>query len=507
MGSESGTRLRSGRPLILVVGVALLAFSTARLWPAQTDLPMFETAGGVAFSLLILTTWLQRKHFPPLVMLLVPVGCDLFVALLRQAQGGSNSGYSPLVLMPVVWTGLVLGRRAVLAISACTALLFALPIVVEGAPLYPSSGWRGVVLWSLVSLFVGLGADRIMRAQEEQTEVASVRARELDRLVETQNAIATSEFDLDAVLGTVVQEASRLTGSDAAVVEIPDGDELVFRAASGTAETFVGLRLPSATAISGLAMRTGEILVCDDTETDERVDLEACRRVGARSLVVVPLRHDAQTSGVLKAYRASTNAFRPEHVRILTLLADMIGSALARAELLEKLHRLALTDELTGLANRRSWNDHLEHALARARRSGAPLSLVVLDLNGFKQVNDEQGHAAGDRLLRTVSACWSSVLRDSDILGRIGGDEFAVILDQADASVAARIAERLAASLPAGAVTAASGTATWNRREDAEGLLSRADSAMYEQKEEREGARYAVLSPTGQATPVPPSPQ
>jgi diguanylate cyclase len=507
MRSEAAPRLHSGRPLILAAGAAALAFSTARLWPARTDMPVFEAAGGVAFALLILATWLQRRQFPTWALLLVPIGCDLFIALLRQAQGGSNSGYSPLVLVPVVWTGLVLGRRGVFAISACTALLFALPILVEGAPLYPSNGWRGVVLWSLVSLFVGLGADRVMRTQEEHTELSTARARELDRLAETQNAIATSEFDLDAVLAAVVQEASRLTGADAAVVEIPDGDELVYRAASGTAEAFVGLRLPSATAISGLALRTGETLVCDDSETDERVDLEACRRVGARSLVVVPLRHDAQTSGVLKAYRASTNAFRPEHVRILTLLADMIGSALARAELLEKLHRLALTDELTGLANRRSWNDHLEHALARARRSGAPLSLVVLDLNGFKQVNDEQGHAAGDRLLRTVSACWSSVLRDSDILGRIGGDEFAVILDQADASVAARIAERLAASLPAGAVTAASGTATWNRREDAEGLLSRADSAMYEQKEEREGARYAVLSPTGQATPVPPSPQ
>jgi diguanylate cyclase (GGDEF)-like protein len=507
MRSEAAPRLHSGRPLILAAGAAALAFSTARLWPARTDMPVFEAAGGVAFALLILATWLQRRQFPTWALLLVPIGCDLFIALLRQAQGGSNSGYSPLVLVPVVWTGLVLGRRGVFAISACTALLFALPILVEGAPLYPSNGWRGVVLWSLVSLFVGLGADRVMRTQEEHTELSTARARELDRLAEAQNAIATSEFDLDAVLAAVVQEASRLTGADAAVVEIPDGDELVYRAASGTAEASVGLRLPSATAISGLALRTGETLVCDDSETDERVDLEACRRVGARSLVVVPLRHDAQTSGVLKAYRASTNAFRPEHVRILTLLADMIGSALARAELLEKLHRLALTDELTGLANRRSWNDHLEHALARARRSGAPLSLVVLDLNGFKQVNDEQGHAAGDRLLRTVSACWSSVLRDSDILGRIGGDEFAVILDQADASVAARIAERLAASLPAGAVTAASGTATWNRREDAEGLLSRADSAMYEQKEEREGARYAVLSPTGQATPVPPSPQ
>jgi diguanylate cyclase (GGDEF)-like protein len=470
--------------LTLAAGVAVLAFATARIWPAGTDVPVFEIAVGVALALLAVATWLSLTQAPLWLVLLVPIGCDLLVALLRQAQGGSTSGYSPLVFVPVVWTGLVLGRRAVLVVSACTMLLFALPIVVVGGPLYPSNGWRGVVLWSLVALFVGLGADRVMRGEEEQTEVARARARELDRLAETQNAIATSEFDLDAVLGTVVKEAQRLTNAHAAVVEIPDGDDLVYRAASGTAAAHLGLRLPSSGAISGLALRTGETLVCGDAETDGRVDVYACRRVGARSLVVVPLRHDGHAAGVLKVYSNDRGAFTPEHVRVLTLLADMIGSALARGELLEKLHRLALTDELTGLPNRRSWYDHLEHALARACRSTAPLSLVVLDLNGFKQVNDRQGHAAGDRLLRTVSACWSSVLRDSDILGRIGGDEFAVILEHTDSDIAVQIAGRLRASLPGGEVSVASGIATWNRLEDAEGLLSRADAAMYDQKSE-----------------------
>jgi diguanylate cyclase (GGDEF)-like protein len=417
------------------------------------------------------------------------VGCDLLIGLLRQSQGGSVSGYSPLVFVPVVWTGLVLGRRAVFVIAACTFLLFALPIVVVGPPLYPENGWRGVVLWSLIALFVGLGADRVMRAEQEQTEVARARARELDRLAETQNAIATSEFDLDAVLSTVVHEARLLTGADAAVVEILDGDDLVNRAAAGTAESHLGLRLPSAGAISGLALMTGEALVCDGSETDERVDRDACRRGGARSLVVVPLQHDALAAGVLKVYSKHPAVFTPDHVRVLTLLADMIGSALARAELLEKLHHLALTDELTGLANRRSWYDHLEHALSRARRSAAPLSLVVLDLNDFKQVNDRQGHAAGDRLLRTAAACWSSVLRESDSLGRVGGDEFAVILEQTDAATAALVVERLGASLPAGEVTVASGIATWDGQEDAEALLSRADAAMYERKAAPVGSR------------------
>lgn len=492
MTPELATRLRIGGPLTLAVGVVVLAFSTARLWPAGTDVPVFAAAGGVAAALLAAAAWLSLRRPPLWLALAVPVGCDLLVALLRQAQGGSNSGYSPLVLVPVVWTGLLLGRRGVLVISACTTLLFTLPIVIEGPPLYPDNGWRGVVLWALIALFVGLGADRVMRAEEQQTRLATARARELDLLAETQNAIATSEFDLEAVLTTVVREAMRLTDADGAVVEIPDGDDLVYRAVSGTAEPHLGLRVPSEGAISGLALRTGETLVCDDSETDERVDREACRRVGARSLVVVPLRHDAHTAGVLKVYSAGAKPFRHEHARVLTLLGDMIGSALARAELLEKLNRLALTDELTGLPNRRSWYDHLEHALARARRSAEPLSLVVLDLNGFKQVNDRQGHNAGDRLLRSASAAWSSALRDSDILGRIGGDEFAVILEQADEATAARVAGRLEQSLVAGDVSVAVGIATWNRYEDAEGLLSRADAAMYERK--NDGSAVATRS-------------
>jgi diguanylate cyclase len=480
--SELDPRLPFARPLVLAGGVTLLAFSTAWLWPSETDVPVMAAAGGVAVALLIAAAWLSRRVPSVWLLLVVPIGCDLLVALLRQSQGGANSGYGPLVLVPVVWTGLVLGRRGVLAISVCTTLLFAVPIAFVGDPLYPANGWRGVLLWSLIALFVGLGADRVMRVEREQTEVAEARARELDRLAETQNAIATSDFDLDAVLGTVVQEALRLTSADAAVVEIPDGDELVYRAVAGTAEAHLGMRLPAATAISGLAVRTGQILVCVDSETDERVDREACRRVGARSMVVVPLRNDAQTAGVLKVYSARPAAYGDDQVRVLTLLADMIGSALARAALLERLEQLALTDELTGLPNRRSWYEHLEHALARARRSNAPLCVVVLDLNGFKQVNDKLGHAAGDRLLRTAAACWSTALRDSDILGRIGGDEFAVILEGTDEPTAAVVVGRLEESLTTSEVTVAAGIAIWQEPEDAESLLSRADAAMYDQK-------------------------
>jgi diguanylate cyclase (GGDEF)-like protein len=367
------------------------------------------------------------------------------------------------------------------AITLCTLLVFTVPIVVVGPPIYPDSGWRGVALWSVVAAVVGLAANRSMVAQRKLTATADARAEQLDRLVATQTAIATSPFDLEAVLASVVTEAQRLSGADAAVVELPDGDELVYRAAAGAAEPFTGLRLPRDAALSGLALQRRTILVCRDSESDPRVDREAARAVGSRSMIVVPLLHEGGAIGVLKVYSERADAFADDDSKVLSLLATIIGTALARAELMAKLSEQAVTDDLTGLPNRRAWTEQLAHAVARCRRSGQPLSVVLLDLDEFKQVNDRDGHAAGDRLLRAIAGAWSGVLRGTDILGRLGGDEFAVILEGADSLVAEEVVGRLERVLPSGQ-TASAGVATWNHVEDQANLIARADAEMYERK-------------------------
>jgi diguanylate cyclase (GGDEF)-like protein len=113
------------------------------------------------------------------------------------------------------------------------------------------------------------------------------------------------------------------------------------------------------------------------------------------------------------------------------------------------LARLALTDALTGLGHRRTWDQQLSHELARARRSNEPLSVALLDLDDFKAFNDDHGHQAGDRLLIGVTSAWGSELRDVDVLCRWGGDKFAALLrDPADA-VIARLAARTPTSSPA----------------------------------------------------------
>lgn len=472
------------RPLLPAAAILVLALAASSLTPAGTSWPVFAAAAGTSLALVVLARFAPWQRLPASTALVLPVGCDAVIGLLRQAQGGGTSGYAPLAVLPVVWVGLTLRRRDVAAITACTAALFSLPILLVGPPLYPGSGWRGVVLWTVVAAVVGAGANRVTAAYRRQVDLAAARAHELDALVTTQTAIATSRFDLDAVLTTVVDEAQQLTGADAAVVELPDGDDLVYRAVCGSAGGHLGLRVAREGSLSGVALHSRSVIVCGDSETDPRVDREACRLVGARSMVVVPLLHDGEAAGVLKVSSHTPDAFDERHAQLLAALGALIAAALVRADLMHRLADQAVTDELTGLVNRRGWYARLGEALTRAARSEAPVSVVLLDLDGFKAVNDRRGHAAGDRLLRTVSAAWSDVLRANDVLGRVGGDEFAVLLEGADSDAAEEIVARLEAALPAGQ-RASAGIATWNGSEDASVLVSRADTRMYGRKRTR----------------------
>lgn len=423
---------------------------------------------------------LPWRRLPLPALLGLPVATDLIVALLRQAQGGNSSGYGPLVVLPLVWVALSMSLIAVVAMCVVTGATFAVPILWVGNPLYPTSAWRAVVLWVVVAAVVGVVVNRAVLGQRRSARLAEERQRQLQRLVATQEAIAASDLPLEQAMGLVAEEAWSLTAADGVVVELPDGEEIVYRAVAGAASDHLGLRLDLRSTISGKAIREATTLLSEDTEVDPRVDRDACRRVGARSLVVVPLLYDGRALGVLKVYSSKTAAFSVDTAQLLTALAQVIGSALSRAELLTRLREHATTDELTGLRNRRSFHEQLDLAIARASRSGEPVTVVALDLDKLKEVNDTRGHAAGDRLLRSAASHWSSLLRPADILARIGGDEFAVILENTDTETAREITARLEA-LPGGH-TASAGIATWNGTEPPDKLIARADIDMYTAK-------------------------
>ena len=168
-----------------------------------------------------------------------------------------------------------------------------------------------------------------------------------------------------------------------------------------------------------------------------------------------------------------------------------------KARLQRELEHLANHDPLTGLANRRRFELELARELARATRQNAPLCLVALDLDGFKEFNDHHGHLAGDRLLKRSASAWTAAVRAVDMIARLGGDEFVVLLPACRPAEAERVVDRLRRGVPLG-LTCSAGIACWDGRESAERLLTRADKAMYEAKK-RVAGRGAVRPPVTRA--------
>ena len=165
--------------------------------------------------------------------------------------------------------------------------------------------------------------------------------------------------------------------------------------------------------------------------------------------------------------------------RVHKQAADLRLRDQERTVLLDRVQALAATDELTGVANRRTWNDRLAHALATTGAAGC--CVAILDLDRFKALNDDQGHEAGDRALRENAVAWLAELRPQDTLARLGGDEFAVLLPECDVNSARRVVERLRAATRAG-VTASAGVAEWDRHETPAELQARADAMLYHAK-------------------------
>jgi diguanylate cyclase (GGDEF)-like protein len=143
---------------------------------------------------------------------------------------------------------------------------------------------------------------------------------------------------------------------------------------------------------------------------------------------------------------------------------------------------LARTDALTGVANRRVWDEELPRELARALRSGDPLCVAIMDLDLFERYNDTHGHQGGDRLLKETAAGWRSIVRSTDLLARYGGEEFALLAPACPLEDVGFLADRLRAIVPGGA-TVSIGVAAWDGQERAEELVARADSALYAAKE------------------------
>ena len=248
------------------------------------------------------------------------------------------------------------------------------------------------------------------------------------------------------------------------------------------------------------AIRSGQTVVCHDIRNDAQCvsELEQALQRGYLTTAAIPLKHDRHILGVLVVYGAQANELTEEIISLLSELAENlafgIGNLRSKAErlsVLEKLEHIAHYDALTALPNRVLLADRLQQAMAQAHRHGDQLAVAYLDLDGFKAINDNYGHVAGDRLLMTMATCMKQVLREGDTLARLGGDEFVAVLidlDTIEASVPMLTRLVAAAAQPVYVgdlmlqVSASLGVTFYPQEDDvdADQLLRQDDETMYQ---------------------------
>jgi diguanylate cyclase (GGDEF)-like protein len=287
--------------------------------------------------------------------------------------------------------------------------------------------------------------------------------------------VATTLYELIPCQGVAIWEAS---DEGELTVAIADGDD---------AEEMRGLRIRLGEGLTGTAALERRPLVCNKAHLDPRASLVPGTKRVPESVACMPLIANGKLLGVLGLYRRSPRRyFDAGEIELVADFAAVAAIALGNAKARAELELLAITDDLTGLANRRHFRAELERAIAVARRYDSPLSLILLDLDNFKSINDRYGHIRGDDALKVVADSIRRRLRAADLAARIGGDEFAVLLPetgrrQADA-LASTLAESIRTALPAPLTTTASiGVSTFDRLGEAD-LLEEADGFLYKAK-------------------------
>lgn len=326
---------------------------------------------------------------------------------------------------------------------------------------------------------------------------AEPTANQLRVIINTQTEIAKLGLDLNGVMTLVAEQAQHITHALGGIVELAENDDMVYRAVAGAASNLLGLRFGRENSLSGLCVAQAQTLYCQDSETDDRVDRDACRRVGLRSMVVVPLIHHGDAVGVLKVFSADPRAFSQEDLQILGLMSDLIAAAMYHGAKYgaDELFKLATRDNLTGLANRAFFLDCLRQGMAKAKREGQKLAVLMIDMDGLKPINDNYGHRAGDAAIRELARRLASEARQADVVARLGGNEFALVLtsvENRELALAAvqRIADKCDfpfvfenASVKVGA---SMGLAIYPEDgEQLEALIEKADQLMYERKSQR----------------------
>ena len=362
----------------------------------------------------------------------------------------------------------------------------------------------------LLSAFAGLVSLALMHAREHAARRSDIA--ELQAVNEVARRAAM--LDRDGTLRTIVEAFQRVTTADSTAIFLWDEDSRWLEVATmmfdpgyypAEYETMVReTKVKLGEGIVGWTAEHREPALIGDAQADPRVVAVNGIPLDRKSAIVVPLVADQRLLGVIRAVKIGVNSFTADHYRFAQTLASQASLAISAAAAHEAVRRLSVTDELTGAYNGRHFRARLHEEIERARRGGRPLSLLVIDSDSLKEVNDRYGHEAGNRHLVAIAQAVHSHVRTSDVVARFGGDEFLVLQPDATPEAAALVAERIrvavaASRIPAGEGahvmgTVSIGVAGYPRSaSDEDSLFRSADAALYDAK--RHGKDRVFIAP------------
>jgi diguanylate cyclase (GGDEF)-like protein len=474
--------------------VAILAVASLGLPPGPKSL----TDTLIAVALLVVSAaaiFLPWDRVPSALTIVVPLTYTASVLMLILATGSASSGVGIVVLAPLIWTALYHRRWesavvvvAVVGVEVVTALT---PVIQPDAVIL-----RRVVFWTLLAGLLSVAAQSLrddVRDHEEAREEVLRRMVALERAAEELTAI----LDPDEVVATATRLAARLVsppgtpGRRAQYCRV-DHDRVTLVAQYD--ETGFNITAPFALAdhpnLLSVYLSRQALSAELNAETAGPIVRETIERLGVSHSVYVPVVRDNEIDGIL-AVSVRGGTVSPELFEQCKALGQLLDLALANAQAHRELDRQATTDPLTGLPNRRGFERSVANQPGRR-----PFVVLVLDVDGLKRVNDTLGHEAGDAQLVRVAQAVQGTMRQGDVLARVGGDEFAAYLFDADEADGRRVAQRVldALRMADGAVSVSVGMAVGAPDDDVHEVRSAADALMYESKRAG-GRRYRVGGP------------